>query len=341
MHIKNVLAATLSGLAGVALVGSTSGCGLLTACPEDEPFTIDQELRAEHVTDRLAGESGTDTGGEPTAYASVDEIPCESFCEEFVTLGREDVPSISSCSFDVSGYIEGTDPTEVVGSVQCSGHVIPRCIGGRRPLGHVERALDGADALGRMFAGSAHLEAASIVAFEQLASQLERWGAPAQLSERCRDAAADERRHTQVMTGFATARGATVAAPQQIDASDDLLCAAIHNATEGCVSETWAALLAHHQAARAHESSVRSAFTEIARDETRHAQLAWDLHEWFLSQLAPAQQSLVLEAHARAIAELPGQAQAQAQAAPPAFGVPAPALAVSLAEDFGARLLAA
>lgn len=109
----------------------------------------------------------------------------------------------------------------------------------------------------------------------------------------------------------------------------------------GCVSETWAALLAHHQAARAHEPSVRSAFTEIARDETRHAQLAWDLHEWFLSQLAPAQQSLVLAAHARAIAELPAQAQAQAQAAPPAFGVPAPALAVRLAKHFGARLLAA
>jgi hypothetical protein len=53
---------------------------------------------------------------------------------------------------------------------------------------------------------------------------------------------------------------------------------ALENAREGCVAETWAALVAHVQAQRAPTARARRQFRRIAADETRHAGLAWDLH---------------------------------------------------------------
>ena len=51
----------------------------------------------------------------------------------------------------------------------------------------------------------------------------------------------------------------------------ELEAIAIENAVEGCVRESFGALLATWQAKTAGDARVRAAMKRIARDETRHA----------------------------------------------------------------------
>jgi hypothetical protein len=59
-----------------------------------------------------------------------------------------------------------------------------------------------------------------------------------------------------------------------------LTAIAEENAVEGCVRETFGALLATFQATHAADTSVRAAMRRIARDETRHAVLGWRIASW-------------------------------------------------------------
>ena len=88
-----------------------------------------------------------------------------------------------------------------------SVHHPPTCIGGRRPEGLLEgvgEELQGT--LAEFFVASAHLEAASVVAFERLAVELTERGAPAELIARARQSRDDESRHAEVMEGFVRQR---------------------------------------------------------------------------------------------------------------------------------------
>jgi rubrerythrin len=89
-----------------------------------------------------------------------------------------------------------------------------------------------------------------------------------------------------------------------------MLEVALNNAVEGCVYETWAACLATHQAVTAPDAVLRRIFAKIARDEVRHAQLAWDLHEWFLTQLSPEEAQQVQAAQHQAMAALAAEVPA-------------------------------
>jgi hypothetical protein len=96
---------------------------------------------------------------------------------------------------------------------------------------------------------------------------------------RLRRAARDEIRHARTMRAEARRHGA---APAGIEvrrpAPRTLFELAVENAREGCVAETFAALVAHVQAARCSSPRAGRQFAQIAEDETRHAELAWDLH---------------------------------------------------------------
>ena len=76
------------------------------------------------------------------------------------------------------------------------------------------------------------------------------------------------------------------------------------NATEGCVRETYGALLAAHQGAYATDLALRDAFSRIARDEAEHAQLSLDLAAWLDTQLSAEERAEVLRAKEEAIAAL-------------------------------------
>jgi hypothetical protein len=72
------------------------------------------------------------------------------------------------------------------------------------------------------------------------------------------------------------------------------------NAVEGCVHETFGAAVAMVQSMNASDARVRAAMRPIARDELRHADLAWAVARWLDLRLAPAARARVARARCRA-----------------------------------------
>jgi len=218
------------------------------------------------------------------------------------------------------------------------------CGAGRRPRGLRRPALARLDASAAWLAQAAHLEAASVHAFERLAAELSALGAPPRLVARARRAARDEQRHAKLVGELAAERGA--AAPElRVDAAAPrtALAVAAENATEGCVGEAFAALVARHQAIHAAAPSLRRTFERIARDEAAHAALAYDVDAWLHTRLTPAERARVARARARASARLASAYSAHASARAQ-LGLPSPeagrALARALDEALGWSSLA-
>ncbi len=181
----------------------------------------------------------------------------------------------------------------------------PNCVSGRRPEGLVRAARRCDDAVGAFFAECAHLEAASVLAFERLARELRAHGAPARLVKAAERSRADEVRHAKATAALARRRGAE---PEPVVVEErgvrSLYEIALENAVEGCVRETYGALVALHQTAHAKDARVAAAMRRIARDETRHAALAWDVAEWIDSRLTNVERERLADARAEAATTL-------------------------------------
>jgi len=215
----------------------------------------------------------------------------------------------------------------------------PDCTG-RRPdgLADVETFCD--NELGQYFSEIAHLEAASVAAFRALGRQLKRFGAPRALRRAARQAARDEIRHARLGRALAERFGGRYARPNIGSLRDVTLeTLARENAVEGCVRETYGALLATYQARQALDPEVRTAMQEIARDETRHAAIAWSIARWVEPKLEPEARERVREAQRGAaldlMRELGYQAPVQLQAT---AGVPAANIARHMARALAAEL---
>ena len=152
------------------------------------------------------------------------------------------------------------------------------------------------------------LEHASVAAFARFALQLLGLGAPPALLDACQQAMQDETRHTRIAFGLASAYAQTPLGPGPLtldgaldSPSGDLLAHVTMNTfLEGCIGETVAVLDAREGAAHAADPEVRQALSQIARDEERHAQLAWRFLDWALAQ----RPELALPLLARARAQL-------------------------------------
>jgi len=216
------------------------------------------------------------------------------------------------------------------------------CAGGRCPEGLAPPASGvSGETLGAWLAANAHLEAASIDAFEILAAELGVHRAPPALIQAARAATADERRHADAIGRLAVSRGAVPPAVYvKRGPVRDIETVARENAVEGCVRETYAALCACRQARAATDPAIRSAMAGIARDETRHAALAWAVDGWSQTLLTPAARRRVREARRGAIegltdlplAGLSGADRVQA-------GLPDEDDASRMAGEFGAALV--
>ena len=182
----------------------------------------------------------------------------------------------------------------------------PQCSGGRRPS-RLRFAKDNARTpVTRWLARMSQLEAASVPAFRRLASQLRHHDAPAGLVHAARAAARDEIRHARVLRAIASAHGAQAGsprcpAPPKVPSLAELARA---NEVEGCVRESYGALVAAHQGAVASDVNVRTAMAAIAPDELRHADLARAIRAWALPQLTPAQRGRVRSAGLRELQRL-------------------------------------
>jgi hypothetical protein len=159
--------------------------------------------------------------------------------------------------------------------------------------------------LGGYFLRMASEEADSVSAFVQLEANLAVLGAPRELRAASLRSARDEVRHAATMAGLARRNGGapTTRAPRRAGLRD-LGKLARENAAQGCIRETFAALLAWRQASRAAEPELRQVFRRIARDETRHAALAWAIARWAERSLAPAARRGVARARTRALRAL-------------------------------------
>jgi hypothetical protein len=222
-------------------------------------------------------------------------------------------------------------------AVEC---VVPNdCGAGRRPRALRGPRLSAGSPTQAWLAQAAHLEAASVHAFEQLASELVTHGAPLRLVARARRAARDEVRHARVLGRRARAAGAAVPRVElrRTERARSLVELAVHNAVEGCVGEAFAALVALHQAEHAATPELRRCFVRIARDETAHAALALAIDRWTSNHLSPSDRARVARAKARAAARLVRSYGAHASARH-ALGLPSAEAARALATRLGEAL---
>jgi hypothetical protein len=181
------------------------------------------------------------------------------------------------------------------------------CSVGRRPRGlELARVPSDGGALGRFLAQTAQLEAASVHAFERLDLDLQQLGAADALISAARRSASDERRHARLTGLLAQRYGGAVLAPNVPTSSvrPTAFAIAFENATEGCVRETFGALIAWHQAALARDPHVAAVMTGIAADETRHAELSWNIAEWLEPQLSASERAQIFAAREMALREL-------------------------------------
>lgn len=216
------------------------------------------------------------------------------------------------------------------------------CIG-RRPEGLAPpRDEGGGTALGAHLAEIARLEASAVIAFEILERELAALGAPAALLAAIREARADEVRHAEVMSALACARGGVVEAPSVTPRPlRDALAIALENAVEGCVRETYGAIVGLHQAACAEDAALRAAMRAVAEDELRHAELSWRIAAFLEPMLSPAERHLVEQARRSALLAL--RAEATMPIAPELarpLGMPMPEVALGIVRQLEAAVAA-
>jgi hypothetical protein len=183
--------------------------------------------------------------------------------------------------------------------------------------------------LGAYLAACAHLEAAAVHAFDGLSHELRAHGAPAELVGRAERAAREEAEHARVVGLLAERHGGVPAptelAPSALRGLEDI---ALDNAVEGCVRETYGALVGVHQSLSAHDPAVRAAMAQIAKDELAHASLAFAVQHWLMGQLDAAARERVRVAQRTAIAQLGWRVlQHRPSAAERSAGLPPPAIA--------------
>jgi hypothetical protein len=278
-------------LAAIALAAPLAGCFDSSSCPDsDERWTKGFSLGANPAADPELG---------PLLAACKEQQDCEPLCDkayerEYGVIPRPD--QLQDCTLvidDLSSVDERVTYTELV-----------PCIGGRRPAGYRPPRGHG-NPLARYLCEQADLEAASVRAFSDLLEDLISLDAPLSLRRAVVAAAGDEVRHAQVCRRLARRHGGAPL-PRRVPAAArrSRYQLASDNLVEGCIRETYGAVIAGYQARAARDPGIRRAMTTIARDEAKHAALAWRLHQWLWAQLSGEERSALAARADAARAEL-------------------------------------
>ena len=301
------------------LAGLTSGCIGTSSCDGDDDHTQVFTLDA-------AGDGSTSNDGVPDG--GVTTFNCADICRERVGAGN----NITYCS--PTKDENGNDAVSCTFTVICEG---------RRPAGLASRPpSSAANEVGRFFARVSHNEAASVDAFRVLRDELRAHSAPRTLVRASIRSARDEVRHARMTAALAKRYGAAAerptVAPRPIRPLADI---AAENAAEGCVRETYGALVATWQARAAADPVVRAVMRRIARDEARHAALGWKVARWAEARLDHTSRARVAEARAEAWRAI---TDAAAQAVPESLvrhaGLPRSAHALAMLDELARSLSA-
>jgi hypothetical protein len=179
--------------------------------------------------------------------------------------------------------------------VENSARVAPVVAGGEwcgssRVAPHVDHLTSQERAsLARHWTRMGQMEHASIAAFARFSMQLLSLGAPPALVEACTRALADETAHTRLCFELASAYAGRAIGPGRLAIDGSLAVTSLIDVVqlviaEGCLGETVAAFEAREAAEAAADPVIRAAYTRIARDEQRHAELAFQFIRWALER---------------------------------------------------------
>jgi hypothetical protein len=304
----------------------THGCPSTFNCnPPKEQFSVSTTLSEDEVA-KMVKDYGLSDRSKITCPAACNVVYArdrgwQTGKLDSCTLNVSPAASTSASAVSSSASPPGAPaPGALVGAtISCAGVGYEYLCEGRRPLGHVETDVTDASFAGHL-ARTAHLEAASVGAFLDLAERLHGFGAPDSLHTRCLAAAEEEQRHTDLATALARSFGSAPPRTERIPRDPTLLEIAIDNAAEGCVREAWAAVRATHLAHSAATEELRAFYGAIATDEAGHAQLAWDVHAWLWRQLDDEGRAEVQRALDAELAALPELAALQARITPLELG---------------------
>ncbi len=246
-----------------AALGPTRDCAV-------EVFFTQSPSQRDHVTCRYPG-------GRTQALYSPEKLPLGAPTPQVFCGSCASDPKSVGCLRD-GNFLE------------CQGEEFTCEGAGRRLRGaRCARTRSSGSVAARWFSRAAVLEARSATAFEELATDLEALGAPRALSVRAGRAAVDELRHAAAMASLAARAGASSRTPRapasRVRPAPELEALARENAVEGCVRETFGALLLTWQADATSVPAVSRELRRIARDEARHAALSFAIHRWATARL--------------------------------------------------------
>ena len=275
--------------------------------------------------------------------ACAQDLDCATFAEICQAMLAKRYP-VTTTYWMESATLTSCDPAckapEQPG-VHMTFKVMGTCVG-RRPAGlAAESELCSGNPAGQFFAEAARLEAASVPAFAHLARELRAHGAPAVLVDGALQARRDEVRHTRQMRALARRFG-TVSVSTRVrpTALRPLEAVATENAVEGCVRETYGALVGWWQAIHSDDAVVRTTMRQLASDETRHAALAHEVHQWAIDRLSADHRRSVDQARTKAFDDL-SEEVSRAEVPEPAIragGYPSKAAATWLVDNLRREL---
>lgn len=267
-------------------------------------------LTAEQYQQWLDGEA-TDTDTDSDSTGTTTAPPDATTSEGDATTSADDGWSFELCveicdaltaaeTWNITSCEKlGVDPEGAV-TIECV-EIVEHCDGRSHACITSQGRTADTDPVAAHLARAAHDEAASVHAFAALHAELTALAAPQDLLTRIQLAAADEVRHAAAVSALAGNHGAACRRPTRTEISPRTpLEIATENAVEGCVRETWAALLAAHQATWAVDPDIRRVMHTIAADEARHAELAWALDAWLRTLLTADERTAVESARTAA-----------------------------------------
>lgn len=236
-----------------------------------------------------------------TADGAKDARPKDANGDTSIADGSEDVTAeVSDASSDACNDATDADggcpPDLTVRRPFLIGHTMRASTARSREdwgldLGAVETDVDPRTrrALADAYVRDGLEEHASIAAFARLTMHLLALGAPPDLVLRSQRAGMDEIHHARACFALAERYSGEAIGPSPLaigGAMDVVTLAAIAElaAEEGCVGETLGAALANEQLGRATDPSVLEILAKLARDEARHAELAWAVVAWAVKQ---------------------------------------------------------
>jgi len=288
------------------------GCGC-TVADTGAPVS----LTAEQACDLIA--SNTQPTNSNGVYGSTCETYCPAapFCEvppdfaaRFAALNG-DGGTVDDAGDADGGTLDASATADAGASFVCPSQSSPVMItcGQYACLGRLTEGFTTpscASTMGDRFAAMAFLEAVSVHAFARLEQELRAHGAGAELLRDARRARRDEQRHTAMMARLARRNGCEARLPDAPTPAPvrSLFEIALENAVEGCVRETYGAVVGLIEGETCSDASLRKVMRAVAIDECRHAELAWAVHAWAMPQLSVSEAQRVERAMRAAMEEI-------------------------------------